>query len=88
MSPADIRDFFGQLDRHWLMKFLRHQIADERVLRLIGKWLAAGVIEDGTWAESEKGSPQGASASSLLANVYLHYVLDLRADWRETSRAR
>ncbi len=78
---ADVRDFFGQLDRGWLMKFLRHRIADERVLRLIGKWLAAGVIEDGEWAESEKGSPQGASVSPLLANVYLHYVLDLWAEW-------
>jgi RNA-directed DNA polymerase len=78
---ADIRDFFGQLDRDWLSKFLRHRIADERVLRLIGKWLAAGVIEDGEWTESEKGSPQGASASPLLANVYLHYVLDLWAGW-------
>ena len=78
---ADIRDFFGQLDRGWLGKFLRHRIADERVLRLIGKWLAAGVIEDGQWTESEKGSPQGASVSPLLANVYLHYVLDLWADW-------
>ena len=78
---ADIRDFFGQLDRGWLEKFLRHRIADERVLRLIGKWLAAGVIEDGQWTQGEKGSPQGASASPLLANVYLHYVLDLWADW-------
>ena len=78
---ADIRDFFGQLDRSWLEKFLRHRIADERVLRLIGKWLAAGVIEDGQWTQGEKGSPQGASASPLLANVYLHYVLDLWADW-------
>ena len=78
---ADIRDFFGQLDRGWLMKFLRHRIADERVLRLIGKWLAAGVIEDGTWTESGRGAPQGASASPLLANVYLHYVLDLWAEW-------
>ena len=78
---ADIRDFFGQLDRSWLEKFLRHRIADERVLRLIGKWLAAGVIEDGKWTESGKGSPQGASVSPLLANVYLHYVLDLWADW-------
>ena len=81
MLDADIRDFFGQLDRGWLVKFLRHRIADERVLRLIGKWLAAGVIEDGAWTESEKGSPQGASASPLLANVYLHYVLDLWAEW-------
>jgi group II intron reverse transcriptase/maturase len=84
---ADIRDFFGQLDRGWLEKFLRHRIADERVLRLIGKWLAAGVIEDGEWTESEKGSPQGASASPLLANVYLHYVLDLRADWWRSRHA-
>jgi hypothetical protein len=81
LLDADIRDFFGQLDRGWLMKFLRHRIADERVLRLVSKWLAAGVIEDGQWTESEKGSPQGASASPLLANVYLHYVLDLWADW-------
>ena len=78
---ADIRDFFGQLDRGWLEKFLGHRIADKRVLRLIGKWLSAGVIEDGKWTESGKGSPQGASVSPLLANVYLHYVLDLWADW-------
>ena len=56
---ADIRDFFGQLDRAWLEKFLRHRIADERVLRLIGKWLAAGVIEDGKLSEMEQGTPQG-----------------------------
>lgn len=78
---ADIRDFFGQLDRAWLERFLRHRIADERILRLVSKWLAAGVIEDGTWTETELGAPQGASASPLLANVYLHYVLDLWADW-------
>ncbi|HLB75997.1 MAG TPA: reverse transcriptase domain-containing protein, partial [Candidatus Dormibacteraeota bacterium] len=77
---ADIRDFFGQLDRDWLGKFLGHRIADKRVLRLIGKWLAAGVIEDGKWVECDQGSPQGASVSPLLANVYLHYVLDLWAD--------
>jgi RNA-directed DNA polymerase len=57
---ADIRDFFGSLDRGWLMTFLRHRIADERVLRLIGKWLAAGVIEGGAWTASEQGSPQGS----------------------------
>ncbi len=62
MLDADIRYFFGQLDRGWLMKFLRHRIADERVLRLIGKWLTAGVIEDEQWTQSEKGSPQWASA--------------------------
>jgi len=85
---ADIRDFFGQLDRAWLEKFLRHRIADKRVLRLVGKWLAAGVIEDGTWTASDRGSPQGASASPLLANVYLHYVLDLWADWWRNRQAR
>lgn len=78
---ADIRDFFGQLDRVWLRKFLEHRIADQRVLRLVDKWLAAGVIEDGEWTRSDIGSPQGASASPLLANVYLHYVLDLWVDW-------
>jgi len=85
---ADIRDFFGQLDRNWLRTFLRHRIADKRVLRLIDRWLAAGVIEDGKWTESDKGSPQGASASPLLANVYLHYVLDLWADWWRKQHAR
>jgi RNA-directed DNA polymerase len=78
---ADIRDFFGQLDRVWLKRFLEHRIADRRVLRLIDRWLAAGVIEDGEWTQSEVGSPQGASVSPLLANVYLHYVFDLWADW-------
>ncbi len=68
---ADIRDFFGRLDRDWLEKFLRHRIADERVLRLIGRWLAAGVVEEGVWSEGA-GAPQGASVSPLLANVYLH----------------
>ena len=60
------------MDHHWLMKFLEHRIADKRVLRLIGKWLAAGVIENGEWSETLVGAPQGASASPLLANVYLH----------------
>jgi RNA-directed DNA polymerase len=78
---ADIRDFFGQLDHAWLMTFLGHRIADKRVLRLIGKWLAAGVIEDGTWSQTVEGAPQGASVSPLLANVYLHYVFDLWVDW-------
>jgi len=81
---ADIRDFFTGLDQSWLLKFLEHRIADKRVLRLIQKWLSAGVIEDGSWAASEQGSPQGASVSPLLANVYLHYVLDLWAQqWRQ-----
>jgi RNA-directed DNA polymerase len=73
---ADIRDFFTSLDHDWLKKFLEHRIADKRVLRLISKWVNAGVIEDGSWTATEQGAPQGASASPLLANVYLHYVLD------------
>jgi RNA-directed DNA polymerase len=80
---ADIRDFFGSLERGWLERFLEHRIADKRVLRLIQKWLRAGVIEDGEWSDTEEGTAQGASISPLLANVYLHYVFDLWADqWR------
>jgi RNA-directed DNA polymerase len=85
---ADIRDFFGQLDRVWLERFLGHRIADKRVLRLIGKWLAAGVIENGQWPQTWAGSPQGASVSPLLANVYLHYVFDLWAGWWRNRHAR
>jgi RNA-directed DNA polymerase len=73
---ADIRDFFSRLDRAWLERFLEHRVADKRVLRLIRKWLSAGVIEDGSWSDTPEGAPQGASASPLLANVYLHYVFD------------
>ncbi len=80
---ADIRDFFTGLDQSWLVKFLEHRIADKRVLRLIQKWLRAGVIEDGEWSSTEEGTTQGASVSPLLSNVYLHYVFDLWADqWR------
>jgi group II intron reverse transcriptase/maturase len=85
---ADIRDFFGQLDHAWLRKFLEHRIADQRVLRLIQKWLTAGVVEDGRWTACEEGSPQGASVSPLLANVYLHYVFDLWIDWWRRTQAR
>jgi RNA-directed DNA polymerase len=80
---ADIRDCFTGLDQSWLVRFLEHRIADRRVLRLIQKWLRAGVIEDGSWTASDEGAPQGASVSPLLMNVYLHYVLDLWAEqWR------
>src|SRR4030095_9965077 len=85
---ADIRDFFGQLDRAWLKRCLEHRIADTRVRRLIDKWLAAGVVEDGTWSQTVEGTPQGASVSPLLANVYLHYVFDLWADWWRRRDAR
>jgi RNA-directed DNA polymerase len=80
---ADIGDFFTSIDHSWLLRFLEHRIADRRVLRLICKWLRAGVIEDAKWSQTEGGTAQGASASPLLANVYLHYVFDLWADqWR------
>ncbi len=85
---ADIRDFFSKLDHAWIEKFLEHRIADKRVLRLIRKWLSAGVIEDENWSETLEGSPQGASVSPLLANVYLHYVLDLWAKWWRRRHAR
>jgi RNA-directed DNA polymerase len=75
------------VDRDWLRKFLRHRIADERLLRLVGKWLAAGVVEEGVWSEGQ-GTPQGASISPLLANVYLHHVLDLWVDWWRRHHAR
>jgi RNA-directed DNA polymerase len=78
---ADVRDFFNKLDRVWLERFLEHRIADRRVLRLIQKWLSAGIVEDGQWSETTQGSPQGASVSPLLANVYLHYVFDLWVQW-------
>jgi RNA-directed DNA polymerase len=79
----DFRDYFSSLDHRWLERFLEHRIADRRILRLIQKWLAAGVIEKGSWTACEEGVPQGASASPLLANVYAHYVFDLWAhQWR------
>ena len=80
---ADVRDFFTSLDHDCLGKLLEHRIGDKRVLRLIQKWLRAGVMEDGVWAESEEGTPQGATISPLLANVYLHYAFDQWAEqWR------
>ena len=85
---ADFRDYFSSLDHQWLERFLEHRIADRRVLRLIQKWLAAGVIEKGSWTAFEEGVPQGASVSPLLGNVYLHYVFDLWAyQWRSRTRA-
>jgi RNA-directed DNA polymerase len=79
----DIQDYFSSLDQSWLLKFIEHRIADKRVLHLIQKWLKAGVIEDGIWSKTEEGTPQGASISTLLANVYLHHVFDLWAhQWR------
>lgn len=79
----DIRGFFDAIDHGWLVKFIEHRIADKRVVRLIQKWLNAGVLEDGKRTVVPEGTPQGGSASPLLANVYLHYVFDLWVQaWR------
>ncbi len=79
----DIRNFFDGLSHEWLVKFIEHRVADRRVVRLIQKWLYAGVLEDGKRIRAEEGTPQGGSASPLLANVYLHYVFDLWVQaWR------
>ena len=81
---ADIRAFFDRLSRDHLLRFLEHRIGDKRVLRLIAKWLNAGVMEDDQWKDDLQGTPQGAVVSPILANVYLHYVLDLwfQKKWR------
>jgi len=80
---ADIRGFFDEVNRSWLTRFLEHRIGDPRILRLIQKWLKAGILEEGIVTNSEKGTPQGSVASPLLANVYLHYAFDLWAQrWR------
>jgi group II intron reverse transcriptase/maturase len=82
---ADICGFFDTISHEWLVKCIEHRIADQRVLRLIKKWLNAGVLEDGRMQYHQEGTPQGGSASPFLANVYLHYVLDLWAQsWRQT----
>jgi group II intron reverse transcriptase/maturase len=80
---ADIKGFFDAVHHSWLLRFVRHRVGDERIARLVGKWLKAGVLEDGHWSANEQGTPQGAVISPLLANVYLHYVFDLWAQqWR------
>src|ERR1700723_3345220 len=81
---ADIQGFFDNLDTAWMIKFVEHRVADQRILRLIQKWLKAGVMEDGKWSDTETGTPQGSVISPLLANIYLHYVFDLWVDvWRK-----
>ncbi len=80
---ADIRSFFDTMKHEWIVKFLEHRVADERVVRLVQKWLSAGVLEDGKRTCSDEGAVQGGSISPLLANIYLHYVFDLWAQrWR------
>jgi len=74
---ADIKSFFDNVSHKWMMRFLAHRIADKRVLRMVGRFLRAGILENGVLNKSEKGAPQGGVASPILANIYLHYVLDL-----------
>jgi RNA-directed DNA polymerase len=80
---ADVRDFFGSVSQEWLVRFLEHRVGDKRIIRLIGKWLKAGILEDGVVTVADRGTGQGSVISPLLANIYLHYVLDLWAErWR------
>ena len=81
---VDVRAFFDTVSRDWLVRFLEHRIGDKRVIRLIIKWLNAGVMEAGEWRDNLRGTPQGSVASPILANIYLHYVLDLwfQKKWR------
>src|SRR6266436_1175288 len=80
---ADIQSFFDTVSQEWLIRFLEHRIGDKRIIRLVQKWLKAGVLEEGVVSVSERGTGQGAVISPLLANIYLHYVLDLWAErWR------
>lgn len=79
----DVRAFFDSLSHEWLLRFVEHRVGDRRILRLIRKWLKAGVMDQGVWAATPSGSAQGSTASPLLANVYLHYTFDLWAErWR------
>src|SRR5665213_2361734 len=81
---CDILGFFDNLSHDWLLKFVQHRVADRRMLRLIQKWLKAGVEEEGQWKNTEMGTPQGSVVSPLMANIYLHYVFDLWVDaWRK-----
>lgn len=83
MLATEDRGFFDNLDHRWLIKFVEHRVADPRILRLIQKWLKAGVMEEGKWSEVQTGSPQGSVISPLLANIYLHYSFDLWVNaWR------
>ena len=85
---ADIKGFFDAIDHEWLMKFVEHRIADPRLLRLLRKWLRAGVSEQGEWSPTTVGTPQGAVISPLLANVYLHQVLDVWMKWWRSQGGR
>jgi len=85
---ADIEGFFDNIDRDWLVKFIEHRVGDKRIVRLILKWLHAGIVEGTDWSDNGKGTPQGAVLSPLLANVFLHYVFDLWIDQWRTQHAK
>jgi RNA-directed DNA polymerase len=84
----DIRAFFDKIDHNWMIRFVEHRIGDRRIVRLIQKWLKAGVMDQGRWIETEEGTPQGAVISPILANLYLHYVLDLWVNQWRRKKAR
>jgi len=84
---ADVRSFFDTLSHEWLVKFIKHRIADRRIVRLIQKWLNAGVLEEGKRIRKKEGTVQGGSISPLLSNIYLHYVFDLWVHWWRRHRA-
>jgi group II intron reverse transcriptase/maturase len=85
---ADLKAFFDTVDHVWLKRFIEHRIKDQKMVRLVMKWLKAGVMEDGVRKDVEQGTPQGGIISPLLANIYLHYALDLWVDkWRKGARA-
>ena len=82
---ADVKSYFDTVSRDWLIKFLEYRIGDKRLIRLIIKWLNAGVMEEGTLVDTGKGTPQGSCVSPILANIYMHYVLDIwfHRQWRK-----
>jgi retron-type reverse transcriptase len=85
---ADLRKFYDSLNHECLMRFVEYRVADQRVLRLIRKFLRAGVSEDGEWSKTVVGTPQGAVISPLLANIYLHYALDQWVKWWRDQASR
>jgi retron-type reverse transcriptase len=85
---ADLSSFYDRIDHGWMKQFIQHRIADKRILRLVEKWLKAGIIEAGEWRASESGAIQGSSLSPLLSNIYLHYALDTWVDWWRKKHAR
>jgi RNA-directed DNA polymerase len=84
----DIRSFFDKIEHDWMIRFVEHRIGDQRIVRLIQKWLKAGVMEQGQWSETKEGTPQGSVISPILANLYLHHALDLWVEqwWKKQAK--